>query len=59
MVKVPFLGDLNLKEDSGDFYVCFNDFVEYLQTNRTEMDTLKNVKPFDVRQEFDQYSIVE
>ena len=56
MVKVPFLGDLNLKEDSRDFYVCFNDFVEYLQMNHTEMDTLKNVKRFDVRQEFDQYS---
>ena len=24
--------------------------------NHTEMNTLKNVKPFDVRQEFDQYS---
>ena len=56
MAKIACLHDLNLKEDSGEMFVCFNDFVTYLQKNHKTTDDLKNIKPSNVHREFNRYN---
>lgn len=56
MAKLTLLRDLNLKEISGDVFVCFNEFIQYLQKNHKPTDNLKNIKPSNVRREIEGYS---
>ena len=56
MAKIAFLCDLNQKEDSGEMFMCLNDFVTYLQKNHKPTDDLKNVKTSNVHREIDRYT---